>query len=453
MGLGNLFGRGTETRAVTYQSVWGSGGPWQAGGTWAGNSVTYDTALTLSTVYACTRLLVDDISTLPADTFIRRDGNRVPFRPKPMWVDEPDTGYTRADHLAEVVLSMLLTHGACVRVYRNDGGEVVALVALDPMRVEPRRNPRTGDVEFIWDQTTPIAARDMIYLPMLRRPGQVKGVSPLDELKQALGMASALEEFAARFFSGGSTVSGVIETQATLTPEQAATVKEAFEKTHKGNRKAHEIAVVGGGSSFVKTSVDPENAQMLESRRFQVEEIARVFRIPLHMLQVAAPGVQSYSSNEQNEIQYASHTLRPIVSRLETAYSKLITPRDAFLRFNMDAFARGDLTARAAAYSTGIQAGYLSINDIHRLEDMRPVDGGDTYRVPLSNVDLAAAGLTETKIKVDMAQRLVLSGFDPAATLAALDLPAIEHTGLPSAQLQQVQMVDPEDPTAVYPAS
>ena len=170
------------------------------------------------------------------------------------------------------------------------------------------------------------------------------------------------------------------------------------------------------------------------------------------MLQVAAPGVQSYASNEQNAIQFASYTLRPIISKIESAYSRLL-PGGAFLRFNMDAILRGDLTTRFAAYSTGVQSGFLTINDIHRLEDMRPVEGGDVYRVPLANVNLAAADLVETDKKVTMAQRLVVAGFDPAETLSALGLPAIAHTGLPSAQLQQVAQIDPADPAAVYPAS
>lgn len=437
MGLGSLFGRG-ESRAVTYQSVWGSGGSWNSVQTWAGNSVTYDTALTLGTVYACVRLLVDDISTLPADTFIRRDGNRVPFRPKPSWVDEPDSGYTRADHVAEVVLSMLLTHGACVRVYRNSIGEVVALKALDPNLVEPQRNRETREVEFAWNYGDVIVpARDMIYLPMLRRPGTIKGVSPLDELKQTLGQTSALDEFAARFFSGGSITSGVIETAATLNAEQAGVVKEAYEATHKGTRKAHQVAVLGGGSKFTKTGVDPEQAQMLESRRFQVEEIARIFRVPLHMLQVAAPGVQSYASNEENEIQYATHTLRPIVTRLETAYSRLIYPPDAFLRFNMDALLRGDLTSRYSAYSQGVDAGFLSINDIHRLEDMRSVDGGDAYRVGLENVDVKAAALAEDRMRITNYRSLIDAGVEPADAARVAGLPAMKHNGLPSVQQQQ----------------
>ncbi len=450
MALRNLFGRGSEERAISFQTMWGSGAD-LVPSTWAGNTITYDTALTVDTVYACVRLLADTISTLPADTFFRSNGERLPFRPKPLWVDQPDLNISREDHIQQVVYSMLLAHGAVVRIFRDTLGQPVALVPLDPMRVEPFYAP-DGSTHFRWDGLKTIPGDEIIYLPMLRRPGQAKGVALLDEVKQTLGLASALDEFAARFFSGGSTVSGVIETQATLTPEQALTVKDAFEATHKGNRKAHRVAVVGGGSKFTKTSVDPENAQMLESRRFAVESVARVFRVPLHMLQVAAPGVQSYASNEQNAIQFASYTLRPIISKIESAYSRLL-PGGAFLRFNMDAILRGDLTTRFAAYSTGVQSGFLTINDIHRLEDMRPVEGGDVYRVPLANVNLAAADLVETDKKVTMAQRLVVAGFDPAETLSALGLPAIAHTGLPSAQLQQVAQIDPADPAAVYPAS
>lgn len=450
MALGKLFrSDDEETRVLSYQAVWGSGGSWNPSTTWAGSHVSYDTALSISTVYACVRLLADTISTLPADTYFRKDGERLPFRPRPSWVDFPDAGISREDHIQQVVFSMLLSHGACTRIYRNRFEEVVALVPLDPTRVEPRYNS-DGALEFLWDNSKIIDARDMRYLPMLRRPGQAKGVSPLDEIKQTLGIASALDEFAARFFSGGTNVGGVIETQAVLSPEQAQEVKDAFEKTHKGNRKSHGTAVVGGGSKFVKTTVDPEQSQLLDSRRFAVEEIARIFRVPLNMLQVAAPGVQAYSSNEQNAIQFAVYTLRPIISKIENSYSTQL-PKDAFLRFNMDAILRGDITTRFAAYSTGVQAGYLNINDIHRLEDMRPVEGGDAYRVPLTNVNIAAADLVETDKRVTMAQKLVIAGFDPAEALSAMGLPPIAHTGLPSTQLQLAASIDPEDPAAAYP--
>lgn len=433
---------------MSYQSVWGSGESW-GGSSWSGSSVTYDTAFMLTTTYGAVRLVTDTVSTFPVDTFYRWNGERLPFRPRPQWVWEPDTGITIADHLQQVVVSMLLSHGGCTRIYRNDAGEVVSLVSLDPMLVEPVR-ATNGDVEYVWNGQTRIRSNDMIYIPLLRKPGRIKGVSPLDEMKQTFGAAAALDEFAARFFSNGSTTSGVIELPQMLDKAKATEIKETFEAAHQGNRKAHKVAVLGGGGKFVKTGVDPESAQMLESRRFMVEEIARIFRVPLHMLQVAAPGVQSYASNEQNAIQFANFTLRPIVKKIEDAYSRLL-PGGAFVRLNMDALLRGDLLSRYNAYSIGTQAGFLSTNDIHRLEDMPPVDGGDVYRVPLANIDIAAANVVEMERKYAMARNLVQAGYDPADVLAQLGLPPIKHTGLPSTQLQQVAGIDPNDPLSAYP--
>jgi hypothetical protein len=120
------------------------------------------------------------------------------------------------------------------------------------------------------------------------------------------------------------------------------------------------------------------------------------------------------------------------------------------MKFNVDGLLRGDQASRYASFSTGLQSGFLSINDIHRLEDMAPVDGGDSYRVPLANVDINAANLAEMQSKAEIAQRLILAGFDPAEVLSTVGLPAISHTGLPSSQLQQISTVAPEDPKSAY---
>lgn len=446
--LERLFNRAAgEERAISYQSLWGAGADLEPR-TWAGKTVTYDTALTLSTTYACVRLLTDTISTFPVDSFIRTDGERQPFRPRPLWLDQPDIGVTREEHFQQVLVSLLLDGNAYVRVYRNNVGEPITLVVLDPTKTEPVRLAN-GELAFMWDRRKQIPAADMLHITEMRKPGALKGVSKLDEVKQTLGSAQALDEFAARFFSGGSTTSGIIETPATLNREQALDIKTRFEETHRGLRNSHRVAVLGGGSKFVKTGVDPEQAQMLESRRFAVEEIARIFRVPLHMLQVAAPGVQSYASNEQNAIQFASYTLRPIVAKLESAYSRLL-PQPAFVRFNMDAILRGDLATRFSAYSTGVQAGFLTINDIRRLEDLQPAEGGDVYRVPLANVNLAAADLTELDKKVLMASRLLNAGFEPASVLDALGLPPMNHTGVPPVLVQNLAQINPEDPLSAY---
>jgi hypothetical protein len=157
----------------------------------------------------------------------------------------------------------------------------------------------------------------------------------------------------------------------------------------------------------------------------------------------------SYASVEQNNINFVTHTLRPYVQKIEDAYSRLL-PNDAFLKFNVDGLLRGDYTTRIQGYSIGLQAGFYSVNDIRRFEDLRPVEEGDQFRVPLANINIAEADVIEQDKKVQMAQRLVQSGYDPGQVLSALGLPPIKHTGLPSTQLQQVAQIDPTNPESVY---
>jgi hypothetical protein len=190
------------------------------------------------------------------------------------------------------------------------------------------------------------------------------------------------------------------------------------------------------------------------SRRLAVEDVARAFNIPNHMLGVQ--GSTAYASVEQDSIFFVQHTLRPIVQKLETAFSPLLNEVPggelAFLRFNLDGLLRGDSQARANAYSIGLQAGYYTVNDIRRLEDLTPMTDAvaDEVRVPLANVAIADSRISTDDKKVAMAQKLVLAGYDPKAVLEALGLPAIPHTGIPSTQLQPVAQLDPINPQGVY---
>jgi hypothetical protein len=289
----------------------------------------------------------------------------------------------------------------------------------------------------------------MIHITELRLPGEMRGRSRIDLIKENLGLAKALEEFAARFFGQGSSASGIIEFPGNLTREQAKDLVNGFEEGHRGLRRSHRPGILFGGAKFTKTTVDNDSAQFLESRRFAIEEIARIFRVPPAMLGHNSAGAMSYASVEMNGINFVTHTLRPYISKIEDGYQKLLTGR-AFLKFNVDGLLRGDQASRYAAFSTGIQSGFLSINDIHRIEDMSPVDGGDVYRVPLANVDIAAANLAEMDKKVLMAQRLITTGFDPTSVLASLGLPDIVHTGVPSVLLQGLSQISPADPAAAY---
>ena len=434
--LGRLFGGQAEARDLSFQQVWGAGLDVSTLTSWAGTSVSSQTATQIGAVYACTRLLSDTISSLPVDTFIRREGNRLPFRPRPAWVYEPEgPGSSRVEYFKQVVTSMLLSHGAVIQVLRAGNGDVAALQPLDPTRVTVRRNPRTRAREFLVDGSAVLRSEDVLYICEMRRPGQVQGVSRIDEAKNTLGLAKALDEFASRYFSNGANAGGLIEFPGNLTQEQAKDLVDAFEAAHKGLRKAHRPGVLSGGAKFQKIGSDAEQAQMLESRQFSVEEIARVFRVPPSMIGLNTPGAMSYASVEHNAIQFVRYSLTPLIVAIEEAHNRLL-PGEAFLRINMDGLLRGDSATQAQVFSTAMQAGYMSVNDVRNLMDMRPVEGGDLPRVPLANISVGAAGLIEESQRVEMAAKLVQSGYDPAGVLAALGLPPIAHTGLASNQLQ-----------------
>ena len=204
-----------------------------------------------------------------------------------------------------------------------------------------------------------------------------------------------------------------------------------------------------GGAKFTRTTPDNNTSQFIESRKFAVEEIARAFRVPPSMIGVIEPGASSYNSLEQNSINFVVHTLRPYVYKLEQAFTRLL-PQGVFVKYNVDGLMRGDSAARSAFYASAIQNGYMSINDVRTLEDMRPADGGDALRVPLHSVDLDAANVAELDKKTMIAQRLIQSGFDPADVMRQLGLPDIAHTGLPTVMLQPVSQIDPTDPLSVY---
>jgi HK97 family phage portal protein len=415
------------------------------------NSVT---AMKIGVVYSAVRLIADTVSTLPLDVFFRSDGERLPFRPKPEWVDFPEADSTigRSDFYQTLIMSVLLFGNSYTRVLRGQDGNTLALRNLNPQKVEPRINQQ-GFIEFVFNNTTVIPGEDIIHITDIRRPGEIKGESRVDQLKDVLGISRALDEWSARYFGQGTVSSGIINVPGDLTEEQATRLKAQFEKNSRGWRNAHRPNVLTGGAKYERISDDAQQAQMVEAKKFAVEEVARIFKIQPSMLGSQIPGARAYASQEQDAIQFVTLTLRPIVYKLEEGFGRLLRPLSptAFLRFNMEGLLRGDISARYAAYSQGVQAGFLSINDIHRIEDMRPVEGGDVYRVPLSHVDLDAANIVEQDRRISMAVRLINVGFDPTEVLQRLELPGIEHTGLPSVQLQNAAQHVEAGVDEVYP--
>lgn len=447
--LNRLF----EQRAVSFQTIFESGDD-LAFGNLSDTSIDSKTVFQVNAVYSAVSLIADTISTLPLDCFIRIDGQRRAFRPKPEWVERPDIALPRVAFYNSVIVSLLLDGNAFIRVFSNRAGQVVNLVVLNPRTVTVKRNG-SGRLTFeVEGENRPVSQDDMIFIPDVLRPGTIRGVSRVEALKENFGLALALEKFAATFFGNGTNLSGVIEVDSNLTKEQAENLRNSFDNAHRGWRRGHRTGILSGGAKFKTTQIDPESSQSIEARRFAVEDVARAFNIPANMLNI--PGTTTYASVEQNNIQFITHTLRPIVQKLEDAFSPLMTRypggETAFIKWNLDGLARADIQARTSAYSTMIQAGVMSINDVRRLEDMSDIDdaAASSVRVPLANINIDGADLVADEKRVRMAQVLVLSGYDPAESLRAVGLDPIAHTGLASTQLQPVAQVDPENPGSVY---
>jgi len=361
---------------------------------------------------------------------------------------------TKEAFYGSLITSLLLDGNAFVRVFSNRAGEIVNLVVLNPQTVIINRNG-LGRVQYaVEGEKRALTKEEIIHIADIIRPGDIRGISRLEALKENFGLALGLQSFAATFFGQGTNLNGIIEFPGNLTAEQAKELASSFDSRHRGWRKGHRTGVLSGGASFKSTQIDPAQSQAIEARRLAVEDIARAFNVPPHLL--GLPGTNSYASVEQTNLAWVTHGLRPIIQKIEGAMSSLLSRspggEDAFLKMNLDGLLRADIQARMSAYSTGLQSGFLTINDVRRLEDLTPMadSSADVVRVPLANVNLGDSGVKAEMERVKMVQALVYSGFDPAQVLAQFGIENIDHTGLPSSQLQQVAQIDPTDPGSVY---
>lgn len=448
-----VFNKLFEQRAIDFQTVFESGDD-LAFGTLSATNIDEKTVFQVNAVFSAVSLIADTISTLPLDSYIRDGETRTVYRPQPAWVSRPDIDLPREAFYNSLIVSLLLDGNAFIRVFSNRRGEVVNLTVLNPLQVEVKRNG-VGRLQFVIEgEDRPLTPEDIIFIPDLVRPGKVRGESRVRALKENFGLAMALEKFAAQFFGTGTNLGGIIEFPGNLTAEQAQNLANGFDNRHRGWRRGHRTGVLSGGATFKATQIDPESSQALAARHMAVEDVARAFNVPPHLL--ALPGTNSYASVEQTNLAWVTHGLRPIIQKIEGAMSPLLSRSPngdgAFLKFNLDGLLRADIQARMSAYATGLQAGFLTINDVRRLEDLTPMDTdvADKVRVPLANVNIDDSNVTAIKTKVGAAQQLVISGYNPADVLEMLGLPPIGHTGLPSTQLQPVAQVDPENPDAVY---
>lgn len=434
-----IFNRLFETRNISFQSIFEAGDD-VALGTLSAVNIDDRTVLQVNAVFSAVSLIADTVSTLPIGVFVTESDTRVPYTPKPAWVDKPDIDLPREAFYNSLLVSLLLDGNAFIRVFSSRRGEVVNLTVLNPLQVEVVRNG-VGRIQFkVEGESKVLTTEDIVFIPDLVRPGHLRGESRVKALKENFGLALALEKFASNFFGAGTNLSGVIEFPGNLTAEQAANLANGFDNRHKGWRKGHRTGILSGGATFKATQIDPAASQSIEARHMAVEDVARAFNVPPHLL--ALPGTNSFASVEQNNLAWVTHGLRPLVTKIEGAMTPLLSRSPggdkARLRFNLDGLLRADITSRTSAYSQMITMGAMTINDVRRLEDLPPMpeDVANKVRVPLSNVNIDDSAVSATGVKVAAANQLVIAGYNPAEVLAALGLPPIGHSGLASVQLQ-----------------
>lgn len=294
---------------------------------------------------------------------------------------------------------------------------IVFEVAADMVRMCPALNKRvkilTATKRIIYTPTMPnstviLPPSDVLHIPGLGFDGLV-GYSPIAMAKNSIGMAIACEEYSARFFSNGAAPGGVLEHPGTVKEPQK--IRDSWNKSFMGTPNSHRIAVLEEGMKYTPIGISPNEAQFLETRKFQINEIARIFRVPPHM--VGDLEKSSFSNIEQQSLEFVKYTLDPWVSRWEQSMVRsLLLPdekKEYFVKFNLDGLLRGDYQSRMNGYATARQNGWMSANDIRELENLDRIpkeDGGDLYLVngnmlPLENITKHNAYFDEDTQKED----------------------------------------------------
>lgn len=356
----------------------------------AGVRVNEATAMQSTAVYACVRILSETLASLPLPVYQRLEGGGKERAPNhPLYTvlhdiaNDEMTSYT----LRETLMSHLLLWGnAYAEIEWNNAGEVRALWPLRPDQTLPQRNAETQKLEYhtiLPDGTQVILPFErVLHIPGLGFDGII-GYSPIAMAKQAIGLSLATEEFGARFFSNGAHPSGIVEYPGKLSDQAYERYKKDVEEKHQGLGKSHRIMILEEGLKYHQVGIPPEDAQFLETRKFQLNEIARIYRVPPHM--IGDLDRATFSNIEHQSIEFVVHTVRPWLVRWEQAIKlKLFTPlerRRFFAEFVVDGLLRGDIKSRYDAYAVARQNGWMSANDIRELENQNPIPGGDVYLV------------------------------------------------------------------------
>ena len=374
----------------------------------SGKSVTERSAMQMTAVYACVRILSEAVAGLPLHFYrYKEDGSKemaIDTNLYHLLHDEPNPEMSSFVFRETLMTHLLLWGNAYAQIIRNGKGEIIALYPLMPNKMQVDRDESgklyytytrsEGEANTMQGSSVTLEPKDVLHIPGLGFDGLV-GYSPIAMAKNAIGLAIATEEFGSKFFANGAAPSGVLEHPGTI--KDPTRVREAWQSQFGGSGNSGKVAVLEEGMKYTPISISPEQAQFLETRKFQINEIARIFRVPPHM--VGDLEKSSFSNIEQQSLEFVKYTLDPWVVRWEQSLSRSLLSEDEkkryFFKFNLEGLLRGDYQSRMNGYAIARQNGWMSANDIRELEDLdklSPEQGGDLYLVNGNMLPLEKAG-------------------------------------------------------------
>ena len=396
-----------KSRDKPLDSTVGSRYTFYMGGSTSGKTVTERSAMQMTAVYSCVRILAEAIAGLPLHVYrYNSDGGKEKAIDHSLYLilhDEPNPEMSSFVFRETLMTHLLLWGNAYAQIIRNSKGEVMALYPLMSNKMSVDRD-ENGQLYYQYlrsidevggkSETVILKPTDVLHIPGLGFDGLV-GYSPIAMAKNAIGLAIATEEYGAKFFANGAAPSGVLEHPGTIKDPQR--VREAWQSQFGGSQNSGKIAVLEEGMKYTPISISPEQAQFLETRKFQINEIARIFRVPPHM--VGDLEKSSFSNIEQQSLEFVKYTLDPWVIRWEQSIMRtLLTPEEKksyFVKFNLEGLLRGDYQSRMNGYATARQNGWMSANDIRELENLDRIPaeaGGDLYLINGNMLPLQQAG-------------------------------------------------------------
>lgn len=363
----------------------------------SGVVVTADTAMNLAVVFACVKVLAETIGSLPLMVYERRADGKQRKVNHPLYRllhDSPNPEMTSMQW-RETAMAHLLLHGnhfSEIVFDPQNPTRVKELWPLPPGKVSITR--AAGELLYKIEGYPKLLPKEKIlHIRGLSLDG-ITGLSPIAYARETIGIGLAGQEYASRFFSNDATPGGVVSHPGQLGDAAYKHIEESIEKKTQSLSKKHKFLILEEGMKWERISMSPEDAQLLESRKFSVEEIARIFRLPLHKIQ--SMDKATFSNIEQQAIEFATDSVRPWLVRFEQEIAmKLVSEAERetiFAEFLVDGLLRGDIKSRYEAYNIGRNGGWLSANDIRRLENMNDINSGDVYLVPLNMTPAGQAG-------------------------------------------------------------